>query len=45
MNVGMILIGISEKIKGEYSKKPKGLVMTNIIKYIKKLLDLKTFIK
>ena len=41
----MILIGISEKTKRECSKNQKVLAINNIIKYIKKLLDLKTFVK
>ena len=34
-NINMILICVIEKIKEEYSKKPKGSVMNNIINYKK----------
>ena len=45
MNVGMILMSVIEKTKGECSKSQKVLVMNNIIKYKKKILGLKTLIK
>ena len=41
----MILIGKSEKVKGKYNKKPKILVMNNIIKYIKKIIRSKNIHK
>ena len=45
MNVDMILIYVIEKTKMNIVKIQKVLVRNNIIKYKKKLLGLKTFIK